>query len=265
MWVARTAHATGMPRPAARAYGRASIVVSREQPDCHVGWPTIAGIGSVESDHGRHDGARLRADGRPWPRIVGPALDGTNGTEAIPASADSEFFHGDDDWDHAVGPMQFIPSTWESSGVDGDGDGDADPQNVYDAAASAAGYLCADGRDMADAGGRRAAILSYNQSDEYVRTVIGWQTYFATYGIEAIGQTAGYVPNAPADDAPTTRDEERPTTSPRCPNHAAKRPATGTTMKPKPTSATMPATTSAICATIIVAARPGRACPTSNR
>lgn len=170
-WVARTAHATGMPRPAARAYGRASIVVSREQPDCHVGWPTIAGIGSVESDHGRHDGARLRADGRPWPRIVGPALDGTNGTEAIPASADSEFFHGDDDWDHAVGPMQFIPSTWRTWGADGDGDGRADPNDIDDAALATARYLCADGRDLSTDSGWTDAVFSYNHSDDYVALV----------------------------------------------------------------------------------------------
>ena len=34
---------------------------------------------------------------------------------------------GDDTWDRAVGPMQFIPSTWAWSGRDGDGDGVAQP------------------------------------------------------------------------------------------------------------------------------------------
>src|SRR3546814_20580862 len=54
---------------------------------------------------------------------------------------------GDARWDRAVGPMQFIPGTWKSFGVDGSGDGLADPNNVFDAATAAARYLCHGGND----------------------------------------------------------------------------------------------------------------------
>ena len=86
---------------------------------------------------------------------------------------------GNSRWDRAVGPMQFIPGTWAAFGVDGDGDGRADPQNVYDATASAAGYLCAGGRDLALASGLRSAILSYNHSTAYLATVLHWQQRFS--------------------------------------------------------------------------------------
>jgi membrane-bound lytic murein transglycosylase B len=47
-----------------------------------------------------------------------------------------------------MGPMQFIPGTWRLFGVDGDGDGVADPQDVEDASAATAAYLCYGGRDL---------------------------------------------------------------------------------------------------------------------
>ena len=45
-------------------------------------------------------------------------------------------------YDRAVGPMQFIPSTWSVIGVDGDNDGKRNPQDIDDAALATAVYLC---------------------------------------------------------------------------------------------------------------------------
>jgi membrane-bound lytic murein transglycosylase B len=67
--------------------------------------------------------------------------------------------------------MQFLPGTWRTVGTDGTGDGLADPQNLYDAARSAAAYLCRSGPGLGDAGRRRAAILTYNRSQEYADLV----------------------------------------------------------------------------------------------
>ncbi|MCU1516447.1 MAG: murein transglycosylase [Pseudarthrobacter sp.] len=75
--------------------------------------------------------------------------------------------------------MQFIPSTWQLAGRDGNGDGTADPFNIDDAALSAAGYLCAHGRDLTTAGGWAQAIYSYNQSDSYVAQVRGQAISYA--------------------------------------------------------------------------------------
>ncbi len=74
-------------------------------------------------------------------------------------------------WARALGPLQFIPSTWRQWAADGDGDGRADPQDLDDAALAAAHYLCASGGDLSTGAGWSAAIYSYNHSAAYVRSV----------------------------------------------------------------------------------------------
>lgn len=69
----------------------------------------------------------------------------------------------------ACGPFQFIPSTWDAYGVDGDGDGVADINNLVDAAYGAANYLCASG---ACSGDLYSAVFAYNHADWYVDMVL---------------------------------------------------------------------------------------------
>jgi len=87
------------------------------------------------------------------------------------ADTDGGYFDGDPVWDRAIGPFQFIPSTWAAWQSDGNGDGIADPQNVDDAAIAAARYLCADHRDLAKGDDWLRAIMSYNNSVQYVQDV----------------------------------------------------------------------------------------------
>jgi membrane-bound lytic murein transglycosylase B len=91
-------------------------------------WYVLAAVGQVESDHGQN---------------VGPSSAG------------------------AMGPMQFLPSTWVTSGVDGNGDGQANIMDAEDAIPAAAGYLKEGGapRDW------YAALYSYNHADWYVKKV----------------------------------------------------------------------------------------------
>jgi soluble lytic murein transglycosylase-like protein len=70
----------------------------------------------------------------------------------------------------AVGPMQFLPSTWAAYGVDGDGDGSTDIMNPVDAVHGAARLLCANGGGDPDR--LASALWNYNHSDDYVRHVI---------------------------------------------------------------------------------------------
>ncbi|WP_396134261.1 lytic transglycosylase domain-containing protein [Arthrobacter oryzae] len=168
-WLARSAAQTGIPARALQAYAAAAELANAAAPSCRIGWNTVAAIGFVESAHGSHGGGSLTSTGQSNQPIIGPSLNGDS-FAAIP-DTDAGALDGDALWDHAVGPMQFIPSTWQLAGLDGNGDGAADPLNIDDAALSAASYLCAGGRDLTTARGWTDAVLSYNQSESYVRQV----------------------------------------------------------------------------------------------
>lgn len=159
------------------AYVRAAAT----QPDCGIPWWALAGISKVEGRHGTFGGARLRADGQVDRPIIGIPLTGANGTRAI-GDSDGGALDGDPTVDRAVGPMQFIPTTWARWARDGDGDGDEDPQNLYDATAAAAAYLCA-GRSLADEAGLRAGFFSYNRSEAYVENVLAHARRYAAFVI----------------------------------------------------------------------------------
>jgi hypothetical protein len=174
-WVTRVATKAGIPAPAVRAYADAQLA---EPKGCEVGWTTLAGIGWVESQHGTLGGRTLGEDGRSSTPVLGPALDG-DPYAAIPATPETTAWHGDPLWDHAVGPMQFIPSTWEQWGTDGDGDGVADPNDVDDAARTAVAYLCADGHDLTSGAGWADAIFGYNHDQSYVDSVHAAATTYA--------------------------------------------------------------------------------------
>jgi membrane-bound lytic murein transglycosylase B len=175
-WVTRTATAAGIPEPAVRAYATAQLAA----PDgCAIGWTTLAGIGWVESQHGTIDGRILGMDGHSSTPILGPALNGRGKVAAIPASPSSTEWHGDPSWDHAVGPLQFIPSSWETWAADGDGDGVADPNDLDDAALAAADYLCADGYDLTTGQGWADAVFAYNHAQAYIDAVHTAATAYA--------------------------------------------------------------------------------------
>ncbi|PDP89254.1 murein transglycosylase [Glycomyces fuscus] len=176
-WLDRASEATGIPRRALEGYAGAQLVVARDQPSCRLSWPTLAGIGYVESHHGTYAGGEIGEDGNTTVDIVGIPLDGTNRTRAIP-DTDGGRYDGDTEWDRAIGPMQFIPHTWELWG-DSPSGADPDPHNIDDAALSAARYLCADGRDLTVAADWESAILEYNRSDEYVADVLAYAHAYA--------------------------------------------------------------------------------------
>lgn len=93
-------------------------------------WYILAAVGKVESNHGEN---------------MGPSSAG------------------------AMGPMQFMPSTWETSGVDGNGDGVANVMDPRDAIPAAARYLKTGGAPQ----DWYAALFSYNHADWYVKKVLG--------------------------------------------------------------------------------------------
>jgi hypothetical protein len=103
-------------------------------------WTVLAAIGQIESDHGANDG---------------------------PSSAG------------ALGPMQFLPSTWAVWGINAFGQtGAPNIMNPLDAVPSAARMLCADG---AAAGGASlaGAIFAYNHANWYVNEVLDLASEYA--------------------------------------------------------------------------------------
>jgi murein DD-endopeptidase MepM/ murein hydrolase activator NlpD len=80
----------------------------------------------------------------------------------------------------AVGWMQFMPSTWQRWGMDGNGDGIADPWDPHDAIFAAARYLAA-------AGGRTdisRAVFAYNHAQWYVDEILGLARTYGQGGID---------------------------------------------------------------------------------
>jgi hypothetical protein len=192
---ARGSAEAGIPATVLDAYKQAESELRRSKPGCNLPWQLLAAIGKVESGQAR--GGRVDAGGTTIGRIIGPQLDG-NGFALI-KDTDNGVYDGNSSYDNAVGPMQFIPSTWAWAGRDGNGDGKEDPNNVYDAALAAGHYLCRNGWDLSVQADLNRAILSYNNSQDYLNTVLSWLEHYRR-GIQEIPDGTGSLPVGRSDD-----------------------------------------------------------------
>jgi membrane-bound lytic murein transglycosylase B len=237
----------GIPSVALNAYRVAAARLASTTPGCGIDWALLAGIGREESDHGRFAGAVLHANGVSTPPIVGIPLNG-NGTEVI-GDTDGGRLDGDTVYDRAVGPMQFIPSTWALYGTDADGDGVANAFDVNDAALTAARYLCAAGGNLRTHEGQVAAVLAYNHSDQYLAQVLAladaYRRGVAITGIP-VGNTTGSLPPLGSGELPPASPGTPLANQGKAAPAAAKATPARTTPKRAPTSkAAAPATSAA--------------------
>ncbi|TXS03122.1 lytic transglycosylase [Streptomyces sp. col6] len=218
---------SGIPASVLAAYKKAQETVAGTDAACRLPWQLLAAIGKVESGQAR--GGRVDAQGTTLTPILGPALDG-NGFALI-KDTDNGAYDGDRTHDRAVGPMQFIPSTWATWGQDGNGDGRKDPNNVYDAALAAGRYLCAGSRDLSTATDLDRAVLSYNHSDVYLRTVRSWFSYY-NRGTHEVPDGTGALPTGPTSRNPGGSPSGGPSTTPSPTPSPSKTPKPGGSKKP---------------------------------
>ncbi|WP_197285017.1 lytic transglycosylase domain-containing protein [Sciscionella sediminilitoris] len=220
----------GIPGVALEAYKHAATELASLEKGCNLPWSLVAAIGRIESGHAR--GGQVDTHGNGLAPILGPVLDGTNGTADI-ADTDGGRLDGDPVHDRAVGPMQFIPSTWQRYAADGNGDGKADPNNIYDASVATGKLLCSSGANLGDPQARAAAVFGYNHSDDYVRNVLIWSAAYAS-GVRptAIAPSVAGLPPVPAPN-PQPPAPQPPAPQPPAPQPpAAQPPASQPTQPP---------------------------------
>ncbi|SIR81664.1 lytic murein transglycosylase [Williamsia sterculiae] len=209
----------GIPGIVLQAYKLAADRVGAEDPACKLPWFLLAGIGRIESGHA--DNGAVDAAGTTLQPILGPVLNGTLAGNEVIDDTDKGAYDGDAGHDRAVGPMQFIPSTWAKWGADGNGDGKADPNNIFDATLAAGNYLCAGVKDIFSVGERVPAVLRYNNSLQYVSDVIGWAIAYSTGTMPTnpigvlppAGSAAGVAP--PKDSASSSSKSSSSSAPPR--------------------------------------------------
>ncbi len=164
--------ATSIPRIPLIAYVYAAQRQQKLSSYCNLNWSTLAAIGYIESDHAKRGGSASPSwNGISNPHILGPELDGTDGYARI-SDSDHGALDGDATYDRAVGPMQFLPATWQEYAVSANPGRLPDPENIFDATEAAARYLCADGLDLRVPANLVAAIYGYNHSLTYVDNVV---------------------------------------------------------------------------------------------
>lgn len=230
----------GLPAGALAAYRGAADRLARTDPGCHLTWSLLAAIGTVESDNGRFGGAVLGPDGVARPPILGIRLDGTRPGTARVTDTDGGRLDGDPVYDRAVGPMQFLPGTWAAFARSADPGRPADPQNIRDAALTAAGYLCHGGADLADPAGLRSAVLRYNNSPVYADTVIRLAAAFAA-GRVSIGPPAvASSPTGRPSPTPSSSSSSSRSPSPAASPTPSRTPSPSPSVSPSPSPSTSP-------------------------
>ncbi|MEV0739884.1 lytic transglycosylase domain-containing protein [Streptomyces sp. NPDC050549] len=229
----------GIPATVLDAYKKAEAELATSKPGCNLPWQLLAAIGKVESGQAR--GGQVDANGTTTSKILGPALDG-NGFALI-RDTDNGKYDGNSQYDQAVGPMQFIPSTWAWAGRDGNGDGVKDPNNVYDAALAAGHYLCRNNWNLSTDAGLRSAILSYNNSTDYLNTVLSWLEFYRK-GTHSVPDGTGTLPSGRSDDGSGANPS--PSSSPSTPATSTPSPSPSTpgdTTSPSPSAPATPTPT----------------------
>ena len=132
--------ASRIPASALSAYRRAEQTMSAAAPGCGVSWNLLAGIGHLEAS---------------------PGSTAVHAVQSRPSAKISS-------------------ANWKRFASDGDGDGKSDPKNPFDAALATARQLCSSGLNFHNQAQVLTALLRYNNSMAFARSVLGWAATYAT-------------------------------------------------------------------------------------
>jgi murein DD-endopeptidase MepM/ murein hydrolase activator NlpD len=139
-------------------------------------WTLLAAVGGVETNHGQFAGTTIDpATGEATPWIFGPPLNGDHNTARLPIGPWHGWWGLTGPWQHAVGPMQFLPATFDAHAVDADGDGTTNPHDVDDTVATTAAYICANAGDTVDGPDEVARIYNPGDATRYAAALASEQ------------------------------------------------------------------------------------------
>ena len=163
-WSESHASPYSIPERSMRAYAYAASKMSQE--GCTLGWPTLAALGSVFSNHGFTHGSEI----------------GENGVSTVPlrdldlvklnpvADTDQGRIDGNPEHDIPVGPFQIMPSRWEQFEKAVEPGTTANPDSIDDSALTVAHQLCIGG-DLNSSEGWDTAIKNIDADPEFVKNV----------------------------------------------------------------------------------------------
>ena len=127
-------------------------------------------VAIAASSNGLSGGSTYDRAATSQPAIFGATGDGQMAGLALLLDTDDGVIDADENFDRPVGPFQFLPTSWQRYGYDANQDGIADPQNLWDASASAANFLCEMGAGTGD--DQSQAILNYAGSQTLADRIV---------------------------------------------------------------------------------------------
>ncbi|HVW42798.1 MAG TPA: C40 family peptidase [Amycolatopsis sp.] len=159
-WAAGLSGPLDIPERALIGYATGELALRQEQPNCHLSWVTLAGIGKASSDHARFGGDSLNADGTAAKALGAIPLQGAAGEAAS---------------EQRSGPMQLTSAEWKR--------GSGTVQDIDDASIAAGRTLCSNGTDLQAGQNWWKAIATYRDSDLFREQVLGNAQLYATLSL----------------------------------------------------------------------------------
>src|SRR5699024_8601772 len=155
-----------IPQRAMRAYATATATSRKQRPQCELTWSTLAAVGKIASDHGRH-GRR--------------ELDGQGGLSEPIGTITVRNFSGEViSRPGAAGPLQLGRNVWQRWASSASSETRPSIQDIDDAALTAGYALCGGNRDLSTGEDWIAGLSSLNNAKRYIHRVVATADVYGT-------------------------------------------------------------------------------------